>query len=129
MESQKDVFTTVMEDVFLDPNFTHIEKPVLYRVYELMIARDGGYAKSAKNFHADVSNWMRNNNVYAEAVKINVKISPQKGGSASKTTAYVYTTKLHGVERNNNQYIVWDEDRRKDVLVDRNVALADVVLR
>lgn len=119
MESQKSVFTLVMESVFEDPDFRHIEKTTLYRVYELMNKRDNprGGVLAAKKFHADAKHWLDVNNT---GIDLHERINVKKPGGMM-TTSNVYSKMRQTVDRNNQTYIGYDEDRRVDVLVEKSV--------
>lgn len=122
IDSQKSVFTTVMELVFSDPDFTHIEKLALYHVYELMNKRDnprGGLA-AAKKFHSDVKRWLEVNNTGVELHKVNVKQPGEK-----TTTADVYSRIKQTVTRNTDLYYRYDDVRKVEVLIEKMVKALD----
>jgi hypothetical protein len=104
-----------MEWVFDDEEFTHIEKPTLYKIYVLKCKESNSQPKQSKNFHADVKAWLFQNKKPYECTKTNVKAYGE-----SCTTAYVYKNGSRTVDRNNSYYIGFDEEEtRKEYIVER----------
>ena len=116
IETQKGEFQETMEWVFDDEHFTHIERPVLYRIYVLKCKESQSIPRQQKNFHADVKAWLMKNNKQCDCKKLNVK---QEDGKYK--TADVYKSGSGTVKCNNGYYIVFDDRRRQDVVAEREI--------
>jgi len=122
IETQKSEFQETMEWVFLDENFTHIEKSTLYDMYLVKSTQNGNkHPKQAKNFHADVAVWLDKNPVLIGAIPCQLKkVNIKRGEALSDTSAEVYCNGKR-VERNNNYYLSYDDYGRMKSWAERDV--------
>ena len=121
IETQKGEFQETMEWVFDDDHFTHIERPILYKIYVLKCKESQSQPRQQKNFHADVTAWLMKNNKPYDCKKLSVKQDDGK-----HKTADVYKSGPGTVKNNNEYYVVFDEKRRQDVVAERELSKVDV---
>lgn len=112
MDVQKKMEERLVEAVFLDPDFTHIEKQVLYQGYTALCRVSNTRPLSDKKFYKRVEDWLANNKpqVVAHEVWITGRFidddDPKKGGRIRKRRQVwqnVTPLNMEGVTKRDNR--------------------------
>lgn len=117
---QKSIFDELMEYIFLDSRFTHIEGKTLFKLYKLWWKENvpTGRAKGRNTFIEDVKRWLDRNELDIEWVKLTILTT---GGGALRSgrtsgTGFIRADLPRVVTRNCEMFISVDKYGKESIV-------------
>lgn len=121
LHTQKSVFDDVMEFVFDERGFEHIEGSTLYKVYQLLHKADNpkGNLLGKVKFITNAKDWIEKRHPEIVWKRFNIRVSDSKATSA---TGFIAQTVSGYQMRNNDRYVVTLHDDKTGRVVEERLA-------